>query len=233
MFKSLFPGFAERARFGYLNLNLFAKDVFSAAAGGGTSARSPFLDPAFTDAILRRHHCILGVDASYGGWLEYRGDIWRGSYLDRDERYLHLGVDFNVPEKTEVSCRYSAVILRVDDDHPELHGWGPRVIVKVPNKNIALIYSHLAPNRLPKCGQSLVPGEPFARVGKIDHNGGWYSHLHVQAVNLDWYKVFLSVNLNVLDGYAPYFKPGSSKYQKHMTELVEKYPDPMEFVGFD
>jgi murein DD-endopeptidase MepM/ murein hydrolase activator NlpD len=146
----------------------------------------------------RRH----GLDASYGGWLEERRALWHGSYLDAGERYLHLGTDFNVPADTPVALPWPATVLRVDDDHPEPYGWGPRVIVRPEHDaNVVAVFAHLAPGISHYGNERLPAGAIVGRVGAPPRNGGWFPHLHLQLVVYDHFQLLLANGLRDLDGY--------------------------------
>jgi murein DD-endopeptidase MepM/ murein hydrolase activator NlpD len=131
-----------------------------------------------------------GVAYSYGGWMEDRSTLLKGTYLDEEKKYMHVGVDINAPEGTPVAVSREGTVIHIDDDHPEEGGWGPRVIIQVKDSPIALIYTHLDPEILCKVGDILRPGTVFAKIGPPSHNGGWFSHLHVQALSQEALAMF-------------------------------------------
>ncbi len=126
--------------------------------------------------------------------------LWRGSYLEADKKFIHLAVDFNVPPGTIVSLPFAGTILRVDDDSPELHGWGPRVFVLHEAKKHVFVFAHLEPPQW-KAGVKLQAGASFARIGESAVNGQWYPHLHVQAMTLAAYERHKEEGFKNLDGY--------------------------------
>src|SRR3989339_1541746 len=80
LFDMLFPELKEK-RFGYVNMNEAAKAWFAKYPEPIVS-ENPLLDPATCQAMMNEVHAELGIDVSYGGWLEDRSTLWRGSYLD-------------------------------------------------------------------------------------------------------------------------------------------------------
>lgn len=182
---------------------------------------SPFLDPAVCLGMIQDAHERLDVPYSYGGWLEYRGVLWRGSYLDEGRLHMHLGIDVNVPSGTPVAVDRQVTVLRVDCDAPEEHGWGTRIIVRVWGSDTILIYAHLAPETNVRPDDILPPGTVIGIVGKPEHNGGWFTHLHVQATTLGHYGVLLENDLRDLDGYGA---------MDDALRLAQVFPDPRPWV---
>jgi murein DD-endopeptidase MepM/ murein hydrolase activator NlpD len=186
--------------FGYLNLNTAAKRWFF-RNGISTTEANPLLDPIVCNQMVEELHEELGLSYSFGGWLEDRSALWRGSYLDQKEAYLHLGVDFNVPAGTMVAAEQEAEVLRIDCDVPEEGGWGTRVILKPKEGTEVLLYAHLDADVSCHVGDRLKVGDEFAKVGTAPFNGGWFSHLHVQCVDETFFQESLKNNLKDLDGY--------------------------------
>ena len=121
---------------------------------------NPFLDPANQAALLDAYHSRVGIDYSYGGWLEDRSTVWSGTYLDETRSFTHLGVDLNAPTGTPIATDHHGSVIRIDDDHPEEGGWGPRILFRLRDAPIILIYAHLdrnPPVRLSITHKSLTP----------------------------------------------------------------------------
>ena len=91
-----------------IDLNLEAKKWL---ASRSTESVNPLLDPTICQNFVVECHQKLGIDFSYGGWLEDRSTLWRGSYLDQKRKYIHLGVDFNVPAGTQVAIERAATVI--------------------------------------------------------------------------------------------------------------------------
>lgn len=166
--------------------------------------------------MVDESHRLLNTEFSYGGYLEDRSTLWQDSYLAKEGRFTHLGVDFNVPAGTPVAMCLNVQVIRVDDDTPEVGGWGMRVMAKVSHDDIVLIFAHLASKVLCKVGEVFRRGDVFATIGAPHENGGWYSHLHVQALSVERYREF-EKHPQGLDGYAHAGEP----------DLEHKYPNPM------
>jgi len=219
----LFPELKGQ-RFGYVNMNQVAKAWF-AKYPERVASENPLLDPTTCQAMMDEIHAEFGFAISYGGWLEDRSTLWRGSYLDEAKIYLHLGVDVNAPAGTAVAVDRHAEVIRVDDDTPLVGGWGNRVILRLRDEPIVLIYAHLAKDVVCKIGDQLAPGDVFAKLGASSENGYWMPHVHVQAVEQKYFDSLLQTGqLDVLDGY------GS---QEERELLAQRFPDPMRFIQLD
>jgi murein DD-endopeptidase MepM/ murein hydrolase activator NlpD len=218
----------KRRRSGYVNLDLYARGWLErngyngAHSEVGYPAVSPLLDPAVCQAMVNECHAKLGFDFSYGGWLEDRSVLWKGSYLKEDNRYIHLGIDVNAPAGTPVALDMPGRVVLVDNDHPLIGGWGTRVMIKLDDAPIVLIYAHLAGVKH-RVGDTLKRGDVFAEVGSSDANGHWYTHTHVQAMTLTAYECFLDHPLE-LDGYGKC---------ENIPILGTLFPDPVDFIDLE
>lgn len=209
-----------KKEFGYVNLNSAAKRWFLQNQISSNET-NPLLDPIICNQMVEDLHEQLGIDYSFGGWLEDRAALWRGSYLDQTASYLHLGVDFNVPAGTSVSAEHDAEVVRIDSDAPEEGGWGTRVILKPADGNEFLIYAHLDKKVDCRVGDRLHVGDTFASVGKAPFNGGWFSHLHVQCVDETFFQESLTKGLANLDGYGDITE---------LPQMSRLFKDPLRFV---
>ncbi len=207
---------------GLVNLNEMSKKW---SQSKGVDGQNVLLDPETCDLMVKYCNRRIHKPFSYGGYMEDRSFLWRGCYMEDGEKFRHLGVDFNVPAGTIVALDREATVLKVDNDSPEKHGWGTRVIVLLKGISTVLIYAHLSKKvaRGVRHGEFLKPGAFLGLVGESSVNGGWFPHLHVQAVQRDLYYKFLENDLKDLDGYA-----GLDEDKKVLQEL---YPDPMQFVS--
>jgi murein DD-endopeptidase MepM/ murein hydrolase activator NlpD len=188
------------ARIAVLNLSRFAeKDA--AFRGLSATGNNPYIDPFFLDRALTQYHERQGLDATFGSYGENRGFIWRKTYLDAIKDPIHAGIDINVPAGTLVEADADCEVVWVGTDYPDDHGWGNRVIVKLRDHDIWMIYAHLgAP--IVRVGRPLPAGSALGYVGRPHENGGWYPHLHVQAMTREAWEIFLADPASI-DGYYP------------------------------
>ncbi len=210
----LFPELQGK-RFSSTDLDREAREL-------GLGEENALLDPEMCQKFVEDCHRRYKTDFSYGGWLELRSTLWRGSYLDEAEHYVHLGIDFNVPAGTAVAAPRACLVIRIDNDFPDVYGWGNRIIVHDAEMNVMVIYAHLDTPTGVKVGDSLKPGQVFARVGDASKNGGWFPHLHVQLVVPEQYERLLQNDLRDLDGYG---------HIRDIEMLKIYFPDPLEYLG--
>ncbi len=226
----LFPQL-KNTRVGQINLN---NESVLIGKGRNGEVENPLLDPKKCQEMIDDYHRRLDLVWSYGGWMENRQNVWSGSCLDEEQRYLHLGIDYNVKEGTEVAMPWKSEVIRVDHDQTKF-GWGGRVIVKqmetffgrqkLPDSlDNYFIFAHLDEAIGVKEGQSIQKGQIIGTVGASEVNGGWFSHLHIQAVTCAELERVLENGLVDLNGYGL-----ADKYR----ELIVKFPDPMLYISLD
>lgn len=145
---------------------------------------------------------------TYGGYGENRKDMWKGTYLDEGEKYIHLGIDINVPFNTPIYCPFDvARVVAVFKDTDQDVGWGTRLILKPRNSGWCLVLGHLKWQ-----SQWVSPfkkDEIIGHVGTYPTNGNVFEHLHIQVILWD------AGNFGEFDGYG------------HEADLVT-YPNPFE-----
>lgn len=198
---------AEAARFEASHPELFS------------AGRNPLLDPAVCQRMMDGLHARLDVSWSYGGYLEDRRRLWRGSYLEQTGHFLHLGIDCTVPRATRVAASFSSTVILVDLDPDQDGGWGARVFLA--SGSLVFIYAHLQ-NPAVEPGQLLAPGDIIAQVGGPPENGNWHPHLHVQAVRADHFHEILRDRFHQLDGYGP---------AHTLPTLRRDFPDPLPYFS--
>lgn len=217
------PEFMQSA-WALVDLNTEAKRWNSErSAGEDIASTNQLLDPLICQQMVEALHRRLGVAATYGGYFEWRENLWAGSYLERDRKFYHLGVDVNVAAGTAVAATQAGEVVLVDDDHDLSGGWGPRVIVRLTSGAYGgyfAIYAHLSEVAV-QPGARLEPGALFARVGAPPHNGNWFPHLHVQVVEPRHFEELSKGGLAALDGYSSFDSPA----------VRAAYPDPTFLMG--
>lgn len=127
-------------------------------------------------------HKELGVDNSWGGWMEGRHHLLRHHYnkdVDPDH-FWHLGIDYNVPVHTNVHLPIDAELVYSNQDTDQNGGWGGKVIFKY-NKGY-FILGHLDCIVTEK--RVYQKGEVVGRVADSDLNGNWFPHLHIQCMTV-------------------------------------------------
>ncbi|MDB5194493.1 MAG: peptidase [Parcubacteria group bacterium] len=216
----IFPALQGKV-FGYVNLNLEAQEWISRQAE--KTEENALLDPVICEQMVTSVHDKYDLDFSYGGWMEDRSFLWRGSYLEEEKFFTHLGVDLNVASGTEVTCDFEAEVVKLDNDYPEVGGWGTRIILKHAALPLYMIYAHLDPDVAVKVGDKLIQDQIFAKVGRAPYNGNWFPHLHVQTISEEYYKkISEGDKWDELDGY------GSAN---EVTLHSKRFRDPMEFIS--
>lgn len=86
----IFPTLAGK-KFGYVSLNTEALNYVSTSYD--FSLENEFLNPELCQQMVESVHKKYGVDFSYGGWMEDRSFLWRKSYLETRQTFIHLGSD--------------------------------------------------------------------------------------------------------------------------------------------
>jgi murein DD-endopeptidase MepM/ murein hydrolase activator NlpD len=213
----IFPSLKKNI-FGYVNLNFEAQEWISNIYKG--DKEYPLTDPVISQEMIDYVHSKYSIDYSYGGWMEDRSFLWKGTYLEGEAKPIHLGVDINVPAGSEIAADFNGSIVRIDDDFPEEGGWGPRIIVKHDVEPIYMIYAHLDREINHKVGDILKTGDVFAKVGKPPYNGNWFAHVHVQVITEEYYNILESSNRwRDLDGYGS-VQDISSNAKNHRDPLA-------------
>ena len=104
-------------------------------------------------------------------------------------RTVHLGIDVFAAAGTEVMSPLAGHVhdTEVCEGHLD---YGGLVILRhqLPDgTSFGTLYGHLDPESIAELcpGQAIEAGEPFARLGDQDSNGGWPPHLHLQVLAAD------------------------------------------------
>lgn len=216
-----------------VNLNQAAQAWRAEHADLWVGKKNPLLIPENCQAMVNELHSRLGCP-TWGGYLENRSELWAGSYLEKKNAFIHAGIDVNLPAGTEVRTTQPSRVLRVDNDYPEKHGWGVRVIMEPLvqiGEPVVIIYAHL---QKVSCGVGAVigAGDSFAEIGDwavTEHegrkawNGWWFQHLHIQAASLPYYEQSLTSGIKALDGYFP---------ESQLENFKAIFPNPSRFNPF-
>ncbi len=195
---SVFPELADRPA---LHVDM---DKLYALHRPQRDGKSIYLDPTLTDRFLAALHKTQNVAYSFGGYLEDRGNLWSGSYMDED-RAVHLGIDVNAPAGTLVAPAHASKIAKIIHDPDQDGGWGSVVFFELekPIGNIShFLYAHLSPEMLVNVGEHVEAGQGIGHLGRPHENGGWYEHLHIQALTPQAWALAKDRNdMGAFDGY--------------------------------
>lgn len=215
---SVFPELQDRAAI-YINMDeVFAQPKVIRAG------KSLLLDAEVTQRHLQAEHRKESADYSFGGYLEDRRNLWAGSYLEPDKA-VHLGIDINAPAGTAVAPAHAVSVAKIIHDPDNDGGWGSVIIFKLyaPMGDIShFIYAHLGKDSVTvREGDKIAPGTAVARLGQPHENGGWYEHLHFQALTPEGWAMVEKGGLAAIDGYDAMPAPG----KEHPVS-----PDPMRLL---
>lgn len=214
---SIFPDYKD-ADAVLVNLDALARELKPR-----DGERSPLLDADVLDRLLRKLHHRWKAAYSFGGYVEDRRVLWRGSYLT-EETALHVGIDVNLPAQTAISLAYDATLVRAAHDPNQDGGWGGVAIYRFdqPVGDIThVLYAHLARGSIRHAiGTHIKAGETVGYVGKSTENGGWYEHVHVQALTQAAWDATGGEPDN-FDGYVP----------AHFKDGHPLFPDPWPVLG--
>lgn len=177
LYQLLFPTLKDR-RWGYVN---FGEEAFVYKA-----------DPELSYDWIFKIYQSMNIEFSYGGYMEDRSFLMRNQYQKPGETW-HLGIDFTVPAGTPVHLPVDAVLRSSCVDPDQNGGWGGKAIFET--RLGYLILGHL--NEIePK--NEYKAGDLIGTIAEFDKNGGWFPHLHVQAVSLR----YTQSDPEVIDGYS-------------------------------
>lgn len=168
--KLLFPTLA--GKWGHVNFNEEALAI---------NADPSILNPTESTHWVEQIHKSKGIDYSYGGYFEDRAFLMRGQYQKPGETW-HLGIDYTIAEGTPVHLPVDAVLRFFAFDPDQYGGWGTKAIFETSLGY--LIFGHLE-NRVLEVKSHYKAGDLISTIAGFHKNGGWFPHLHVQAVRKD------------------------------------------------
>jgi murein DD-endopeptidase MepM/ murein hydrolase activator NlpD len=217
----IFPSLKNKV-FGYVNLNLEARK-YTDEKNLSTETQNLFLNPDSCQEMVDYVHQKYNLDFSFGGWMEDRSFLWKNSYLENHNTFIHLGIDVQVPSGTEVSAGFDGIVSRIECDNPLDGGWGTMIILKHDNEPVFMIHAHLDTEISVKEGDKIKKGTILGKVGKAPENGNWFPHLHLQTVSAELYeKVAKEGSWEAFDGYG---------LKEEIAYNAKHYPDPMNYIS--
>jgi 4-aminobutyrate aminotransferase-like enzyme/Ser/Thr protein kinase RdoA (MazF antagonist) len=161
----------------------------------GVSSRLLGADPAAAEAgaLTRTIFGAMeraGVAVAMGRYDEprllYSSALFGGEVPIDERRTVHLGVDLFVAPGTTIQAPLDGVVHLLANNPAPLD-YGPLVILRHATgsgEELFTLYGHLSRDTLTglAVGRRVRHGEPFARVGTPDENGGWPPHVHFQVI---------------------------------------------------
>ena len=150
-----------------------------AAAGTGALTRTIF-------EAMERAGAAVAVGRYDEPRLLYSSALFGAGAAIDERRTVHLGLDLFVAPRTEVEAPLDGVVHARANNRAALD-YGPLVILRHSagdGDTFFTLYGHLSADSLDglAVGQRVRRGEPFARVGTSDENGGWPPHVHFQVI---------------------------------------------------
>ncbi|HXN93752.1 MAG TPA: aminotransferase class III-fold pyridoxal phosphate-dependent enzyme [Candidatus Acidoferrales bacterium] len=166
--------------------------VFDLSAGSTFLGADPGAaeTPALTEKIFHAMKCA-GASVGVGRYDEprllYTSPLFGASGNPTDERRtIHLGMDLFVEPGAPLSAPLDGVVYIVANNSAPLD-YGPLVTLRHETNDgeeFFTLYGHLSKDSLVslEAGQRVARGQPFARVGSTEENGGWTPHVHFQII---------------------------------------------------
>lgn len=168
-----------------------------------------FDDQEEFQAEIEKYQASHGSIWSFSNYLEYRGALEKYPQMRETQRYYHLGIDINGPIGTTIYSPWDATVIESKYE-PNPGNYGGLTILKPDDKDIYILFGHLAKDHLPNVGEKIEKYTAFARFGNYTENGQWHPHVHIQAITQKarengWEnKGYCSKeDLKTLDQYAP------------------------------
>ena len=98
-------------------------------------------------------------------------------------RFYHVGLDIIVGEHEPLHAPLGGEVARVGMDEG-MGNFGGYVILRHELGGVVFysFYGHVQTPQVVKQGDSIVPGQVFARIGAGRDSGGWFTHTHLQII---------------------------------------------------
>jgi murein DD-endopeptidase MepM/ murein hydrolase activator NlpD len=130
------------------------------------------------------------AEIAYGGYLEKRNIYQRSEYFKsetnpKDERNIHLGIDFWAEAGTSVLAALDGSVHSFQNNTN--HGdYGPTIILEhdIDGNKFYTLYGHLSLESIQNIsiGQVVEQGDEIAELGSAKVNGDYPPHLHFQII---------------------------------------------------
>jgi hypothetical protein len=152
---------------------------FNQLENKGKNPRTPENRQLFNDRLIN----ASGYKYLIGLYGEDRSSMLKGSEIENEGRFIHLGTDIFTKDLADVYAPCNGELITIGNE-PEDHSFGHYLIIKPDDNNLPYIFfGHLANNIRPKV--RILEGEKIAMLGdyKNHQNGGWSRHLHLQMLS--------------------------------------------------
>lgn len=165
----------------------------------------------------------------YGDYLSDRKKLWMSvPYVrklirksPRTTAAIHIGVDISAAAGSTIYSPLTGTVIYSRHDKFQKGGWGGFVVIEHKDSPYVFIFGHLSAQGLPRKGTRIKKGAPIAKLGTESENGGWWPHLHLQAVLKEvWLKEY-----DHIDGYL-----FVEKTQKKLCEIKLLFPEPLSTI---
>ncbi len=215
---ALCPAYAQK-RCATIDFNLFYCRWAQREFGKLESPSRAYIDPEVSRRAHEASLAAFDVEWSVSAPYEMRPVLWAGGYMEKEEKWAHIGRDVNVPAGTALFADHRMEVFGITTDHPEKGGWGTMLHLRMLDLPYDLVFGHVQPLSSLKIGSILLPAQQFAVVDTPATNGHWYSHTHVQPTAHGEAAEYYRQHPEGFDGY------GS---EKDLERLKRWHPDPIE-----
>jgi peptidoglycan LD-endopeptidase LytH len=143
----------------------------------------PIAFQAYVDGVLRHAGAAVAVGRYDEDRIVYRHSALFGG--GAEARSVHLGLDLFVASSTPLMAPLDGVVHSLGDNASR-GDYGPTIVLEHVVGGVCFhsLYGHLDRDSLRRWvdGDVVKAGEPFARIGTNEQNGGWPPHVHVQLI---------------------------------------------------
>lgn len=144
-------------------------------------AELPIRDISFMQAWNNQALAESGKKWWIAWYLEDRSHRLRWTHLIDEWRVYHLGIDIIAPAGTNIySPLDGTVVESTIEPGKASYGWYVLIEYIVNWSSFFLLFGHLDPETLHPIG-SIRSWESIGNIWSGEVNGGWTSHLHIQA----------------------------------------------------
>jgi 4-aminobutyrate aminotransferase-like enzyme/Ser/Thr protein kinase RdoA (MazF antagonist) len=166
---------------------VFDMSVGSPLGGVNDDAKDPTATTKRLFKQMQDTHVNVGIGRYNEARLFYTAEQFEIQTDEMPEqRTVHLGIDLYMQSGSPVYAVLDGKVHSFNNNHADLD-YGPTIILEHEadeGYHFYTLYGHLSLDSLIglKAGKPVGKGEPFARIGETETNGGWPPHLHFQII---------------------------------------------------